>query len=176
MTLSAILYLATSAFSGIFKMTEVDSSSCKFFIMMIGDIVTEGFPDIVYTCGDNADFSTVLKPYHGVYIYINDGSNHFKQQYFFPMHGCFKAMARDFDGDGDLDMAAISFFADYANRGKFDFQPYSIPETTSGRWLTMDAADIDGDGKVDLVLGNFSIAPTFVKGAVNWKQGPPLCC
>jgi hypothetical protein len=151
----------------------------------LADFNKDGFPDIVYTCGDNADFSTVLKPYHGVYIYMNDGSNHFKQQYFFPMHGCFKAMARDFDGDGDLDIAAISFFADYANhpeesfiylenRGKFDFQPYSIPETTSGRWLTMDAADIDGDGKVDIVLGNFSIAPTFVKGAVNWKQGPPF--
>ena len=38
----------------------------------------------------------------------------------------------------------------------------------------MDAADFDGDGKVDVVLGNFSIAPAFVKGAANWKQGPPF--
>ena len=151
----------------------------------LADFNKDGFPDIIYTCGDNADFSSVLKPYHGVYIYMNDGNNHFKQQYFFPMHGCFKAMARDFDGDGDLDIAAISFFADYANhpeesfiylenKGNFDFQPYSIAGTISGRWLTMDAADLDGDGKVDLVLGNFSIAPAFVKGAAYWKQGPPF--
>ena len=75
----------------------------------LADFNKDGYPDIVYTCGDNADYSPVLKPYHGVYIFMNDGSNHFKQQYFFPMYGCFKAIARDFDGDGDLDIAAISF-------------------------------------------------------------------
>ncbi|WP_301921929.1 VCBS repeat-containing protein [Ferruginibacter sp.] len=151
----------------------------------LADFNKDGFPDILYTCGDNADLSSVLKPYHGVYIYMNDGSNHFKQQYFFSMHGCYKAMARDFDGDGDLDIAAISFFADYANhpeesfiylenKGNLDLHPYSIAGTSSGRWLTMDAADIDGDGKVDIVLGNFSIAPAFIQGAANWKQGPPF--
>lgn len=149
----------------------------------LADFNNDGKPDIVYTCGDNADFSNALKPYHGVYIYLNDGSNHFKQAYFFPMHGCFKAIARDFDGDGDLDIAAISFFADYAghpeetfiylaNKGKLDFQPYSLPGTTTGRWLTMDAGDLDADGKTDLVLGNFSIAPSSIKSASSWKDGP----
>ncbi len=151
----------------------------------LADFNKDGYPDIVHTCGDNADYSAVLKPYHGVYIFMNDGKNHFQQQYFYPMNGCFKAMARDFDGDGDLDIAAISFFADYANHpeesflyfennGNLKFQPYSIPGTTSGRWLTMDAGDLDGDGKTDLVLGNFSIAPTFIKSAADWKSGPPF--
>ena len=151
----------------------------------LADFNKDGFPDIVYTCGDNADVSAVLKPYHGVYIFMNDGTNHFKQQYFFPMYGCFKAIARDFDGDGDLDIAAISFFADYLhhpeesfiyleNKGKMDFQPYFLPGTNTGRWLTMDAADLDGDGKTDLVLGNFSLAPASIKSAVNWKEGPPF--
>jgi hypothetical protein len=151
----------------------------------LADFNKDGYPDIVYTCGDNADFSPTLKPYHGIYIFINDGNNHFKQKYFFPMYGCFKAIARDFDGDGNLDIAAISFFADYTNhpeesflylenKGDLNFQPYSLPGTTSGRWLTMDAADVDGDGKTDLVLGNFSIAPTSIKAAANWKEGPPF--
>lgn len=151
----------------------------------LADFNKDGAPDILYTCGDNADFSAVLKPYHGIYIFINDGSNHFSQQYFFAMHGCFKAMARDFDGDGDLDIAAISFFADYVNhpqesfiylenKSNFDFHPYSVAGTEAGRWLTMDAGDIDGDGKTDLVLGNFSIAPVSVKGSTNWKEGPPF--
>lgn len=151
----------------------------------LADFNKDGFPDIVYTCGDNADYSAVLKPYHGVYIYLNDGNNHFKQSYFYPMNGCFKAMARDFDGDGDLDIAAISFFADYAhhpeesfiyfeNNGNLHFQPYSIPGTTTGRWLTMDAGDIDGDGKTDLILGNFSMAPATLKSADDWKKGPPF--
>src|SRR5206468_7762304 len=32
----------------------------------LDDFNKDGFPDIVYTCGDNADYSTILKPYHGV--------------------------------------------------------------------------------------------------------------
>jgi len=149
------------------------------------DFNKDGHPDILYTCGDNADYSPVLKPYHGLYVFLNDGSNHFKQKYFFPMDGCYKAVARDYDGDGDLDIAAISFFADYShqseesfvyleNKGGFDFQPYSFREASAGRWLTMDAGDIDGDGKTDLVLGNFSLGSTTTKPNRNWAKGPPF--
>jgi hypothetical protein len=151
----------------------------------LADFNKDGRPDILYTCGDNADFSPVLKPYHGVYIYMNDGQNHFTQQYFYPIDGCFKAMARDFDGDGDLDIATISFFPDLnhqpeegfvylENLGGLDFQPYSLPEAQQGKWLTMDAADLDGDGKTDIVLGNFSYFTPVTKAGVDLKKGPPF--
>lgn len=151
----------------------------------LDDFNKDGYPDIVYTCGDNADFSPVLKPYHGVYIFMNDQTNHFKQKFFYPINGCYKAIARDYDGDGDLDIATISFFADYArqpeesfvylkNTGNFEFQPYTVPGTDKGRWLTMDAGDVDGDGRIDLILGNFSIGPVMMKHAVDWKQSPPF--
>lgn len=151
----------------------------------LADMNQDGFPDIVYTCGDNADYSVALKPYHGVYIYLNDGHNHFRQSYFYPIDGCYKAMARDFDGDGDLDLAVISFFADYKrrpqegfvyleNRGRMAFRPYSLPAAKAGRWLVMDAGDVDGDGKIDLVLGNFAVGPTLTRPAVDWKKGPVL--
>ncbi|PWU04225.1 MAG: hypothetical protein C5B52_01890 [Bacteroidetes bacterium] len=151
----------------------------------LDDFNNDGHPDILYTCGDNGDISRVLKPYHGIYIFMNDGSNHFEQKYFFPMNGCYKAMARDFDGDGDLDIAAISFFADYAhepeegfvyleNNSDFDFQPYSFEEGKFGRWLTMDVGDLDGDGKPDIVLGNFSKAPSITAGTYTWVDGPPI--
>jgi hypothetical protein len=147
------------------------------------DMNNDGFKDIIYTCGDNADYSTVLKPYHGVYIYLNNGQNQFTQKYFYPLNGCYKAIARDFDNDGDLDIATISYFADYENqpeegfvylenKGNFDFKPYSLPITQKGRWLTMDAGDFDHDGKIDLMLGNFSVAPSFMKSNTNWKEGP----
>ena len=147
------------------------------------DFNKDGFPDILYTCGDNADYSTILKPYHGVYLYLNDGRNNFSQKYFFPMNGAYKAMARDFDGDGDLDIACISFFPDFTetpeegfvyleNRGGYSFNPYSFPEASEGRWLTMDIGDLDGDGDQDIIIGNLSVAPSFITRHPDWKKGP----
>ena len=181
------IFLFTNKGNGIFDQEEVlrfpPSYGSSYF--ELADFNKDGHPDILYTCGDNADFSPVLKPYHGVYIFMNDGTNHFTQKFFFPINGCYKAMARDFDRDGDLDIATISFFADYANqpeesfvylenKGNLVFQPYSFPQANMGRWLTMDAGDIDGDGKTDIILGNFSIGPVMMKHKVDWKHSPPF--
>ena len=149
------------------------------------DFNNDGLKDIVYTCGDNADFSIVLKPYHGVYIFLNEGNNHFSQKYFFPINGCYKAIAKDFDGDGDLDIASIAFSADFAsqpgegfvyleNKGNYQFKPFTLADCQKGRWLTMDAGDLDGDGKPDIVLGNFSIRPSDVQPHADWQKGPPF--
>jgi hypothetical protein len=131
------------------------------------DLNHDGFKDILYTSGDNADYTThVLKPYHGVYGYLNDGNNNYKQAFFYPINGCFKALARDFDKDGDFDIATISYFPDFKNqpkegfvylenKGNFAFKASSIKEVSAGNWLVMDAADLDADGDDDIVLGNF---------------------
>ena len=153
------------------------------------DFNHDGKPDILYTCGDNSDFSIVFKPYHGVYIFTNQGNWKFKQTYFYHVNGCSKAIADDFDHDGDLDIAVISFFADFKNHPQEgftyleqtnpnQFMAHEIPIDKYGRWLTMDVADIDNDGYDDIILGNFSISG---RGLVNhdrfvtgWDKHIPL--
>ena len=100
------------------------------------------------------------------------------------MNGCFKAMARDFDGDGDLDIAAISFFADYPhhpeegfvylkNKGDLSFQPFILPETAGGRWLTMDVGDFYRTGRPDIILGNFHVGfPVSADTAYKINSSP----
>lgn len=73
------------------------------------DFNEDGAMDILYAAGDNADFEPVMRPYHGIRLFLNDGDNNFEEEYFFPMNGAYGTVARDFDGGGDLDIAAISF-------------------------------------------------------------------
>lgn len=154
------------------------SSSFQFI-----DMDQDNNPDIVYTAGDNSDYSRILKPYHGVYIFKNMGNKEFKQHYFYPINGCTKAIAADFDKDGKMDIATIAFFADLKNKSfeKFIYLKNSIKDSSpnfqfeasypdielEGRWICMDAGDVDGDGDIDIMLGNYS------KGFINQENVVP---
>jgi hypothetical protein len=153
----------------------------------IADFDGDGDSDLLTVNGDNGESSAPPKPYHGLRIYLNERGR-FTERWFFPLHGAYGARVKDFDGDGDLDMAAISYFPDYArspeesfvyfeNAGNFVFNSVSVPEHAAGRWITMDAGDFDGDGDEDVVLGSLVLGPTSIPIpqalAEKWKLNGP---
>ncbi|RYU91250.1 VCBS repeat-containing protein [Mucilaginibacter terrigena] len=150
------------------------------------DIDHDGNPDLIYTCGYNFRDSRILKPYHGLYIFKNTGDFNFKQSWFYPINGATKAIAADFDNDGDIDIATIAFFADmksnpaeefiyFEQEKAMQFKPHAVPVSQYGRWMTMDVSDLNKDGKPDIILGNYAsgflLQPNF---SPSWDEHLPF--
>jgi hypothetical protein len=153
----------------------------------LADFNGDGLQDILYVNGDNADYSYALKPYHGIRIYLNQGEEAPEEAYFFPMHGATEAVARDFDQDGDLDIAGIAYFGNFESQPasgavylenesqsgeRLIFKPWQLPHASHGRWLTMEVADTDQDGDEDILLGSCVLVRTPVPDSLKayWEQ------
>jgi hypothetical protein len=150
------------------------------------DLNNNGRLDLIVCNGDNGDYESPAKPYHGIRIYLNQDGRNFEKAAFLPMHGVFRAIARDFDGDGNIDIASIGFYPCYEtnpresfvywkNRGDLKFEPYTFRECISGRWMVMDVGDLSGNGRLDIVLGSLIRMPSEVPDFVRniWETVGP---
>jgi hypothetical protein len=140
--------------------------------MEAADLDGDGTEEILLVNGDSGDYPSPPRAFHGLRVYSSTPEGGVIERFFFPMYGAYGVRARDFDGDGDRDLALISFFPDYAarpletvvllrNEGRWRFEAFALPapDATRGRWLVMDAGDLDGDGDDDIVLGSFFRGP-----------------
>ncbi len=144
------------------KLPDPSFNSSAFQVV---DVDRDGLLDIVHVCGDIMD-TYIPKPFHGLRVIKNQGNGKWEEHDLGLLIGALQSTVADFDGDGDLDIAAVGLFQfPTANDpGAFDsicwweqqdnlqFTRHSI-ERDHCSHAACTSADVNGDGRIDLIVG-----------------------
>jgi hypothetical protein len=150
------------------------------------DLDSDGDLDVLYTNGDSLDES-ILKPYHGVQWLENSGTFPFTHHPLAAMYGAERAVAADLDGDGLLDIVAVSWLpANLYPRiegatldsvvwlrqsAPGHFVRYGLERVNCGH-PSCAVGDLYGDGRMHMVVGNhyFAEPPPSAEAVVVLKN------
>ena len=152
----------------------------------VHDLDRDGDLDVLYTNGDAFDYLPPHPwPWHGVQWLENLGDLAFQPHRIADFGGAVGAVPHDIDGDGDLDLYAISTFNAWEkpasqsmiwleNNGKMRFRRRDITNTPT-HIQALDLGDMDGDGDVDVVTGGMHVSTPFdrVERIVLWENRWP---
>ena len=165
----------------IFGSTNEDYASSNISLC---DLNKDGRPDVLYTNGDGFGPSPVPgpRPWHGVQWLENLGNGNFKFHRIGDLGGAYSPVGVDLDGDGNMDVVAVSATMLYAkpgditmmwfkNDGHMNFTPHVLAYEPI-QLLTADAADFDGNGKQSIVTGAFFGTPPYerISRVTLWRH------
>ena len=140
--------------------------------MISSDLDQDGDWDLILSAGDNFEYVFPSpQPYHGCIWLENNGQHQFVPHTLGYVPGCYASAAADFDADGDIDVVAGSMFPDRSrpdvssvtllrNDGQQNFTRCEIAETTT-HISTIACGDLDGDDRVDIVIGSMQTFEPF---------------
>jgi hypothetical protein len=136
------------------------------------DMNRDGLLDILYTNGDAFDYLPPRpRPWHSVQWLENKGKFSFEHRPIGRFEGTSGAAAGDVDGDGDLDVVAVSCYnfwekpetqsiVLFENDGKMVFTRHDIAHSPT-HLIAVEAADLNSDGRPDFVTGRMNVYPPF---------------
>jgi len=136
------------------------------------DLNKDGRVDVLLTNGDAFDYLPPRpRPWHSVQWLENKGDFKFEHHAIGRFPGASGAVAVDLDGDDDLDIAAVSCYNFwerpdaqsiiwFENDGKMNFTQHDISHTPT-HLISLEAADMNGDGKPDLVTVRMDVYQPF---------------
>jgi len=136
------------------------------------DVNGDGRPDLICTNGDALDYSGAgSRPWHGIQWLENRGGGAFTFHRVGSLAGAFSPCASDLNGDGFIDLIAVSAFADWSkpdavsvmawlNDGHQHFTPVVIARRPT-HLITLAVGDLDGNGVPVLVTGGFHAFPPW---------------
>ncbi len=132
--------------------------------VVIADVNGDGRPDIVAVSYQSNVF----------YVFLNEGGRRFRQTRFpqqappydMMLGGPRDIAPADFDGDGILDLAFSMYETNlieiWRGDGKGGFEPWRRSPSFGRIPYHLKAGDLDGDGRVDIVVGNRSTSDNVV--------------